>query len=725
MEDLNLLIGNGESLVGEVTLSRGPSTKAYPYSIEKARERLGPRLQRLAQDVATIPDPARPGGQGVGMFTVHPAFLAKTHLPDRVLRRAKLRAVGSRLVMIQPEHDARAKRPEGPQPAAELYVSGTEKAFAALHQMLLDLRLPRANQNELRRIETLGLLQSGERIGHITQAGDELALEVGLHTDLGVPVLESFAEWVRLCEGQTRLDKKVVCRGLAFLPVLLPRAQLERLAQFSLLRVLRSQPSLRAWRRGATVLIEPSNLPDTPPLAENLTTAIFDGGLAHDEFAPWVTEHVAPGLEAAHADDLAHGTAVTSAFLFGGVSQPNEPAGIPYTRVDHHRVVGRNDTDWYILNDVLNRIKDALQARSYDFVNLSLGPEVEVDDGHIHPWTSTLDEILSNGKTLAVVAAGNVPEHAPGQTLLQPPADAVNALTVGTANDGGLLWDRATNSCHGPGRSPGLVKPDGLAYSGTEHAPLYVPAGGGGHYPLTGFTSFGGPLVLRLAAGLRAVTDFSLEPTAPRALLIHHAERGPQHDWRHVGWGRFPERLESLLVSPDAAATVIYQGAISPGKPLRARIPLPDGLTTGQVMIRATFCFTTEVDPAHPINYTRAGLTIVFRPRIAEKRSLPFFSSGNLYASELDLRTDAHKWETVLSRHQQFDVLDLSDPIFDIEYLTRERGLPIKLKDRQPLPYVLVVTVSTDQNVPIYNKVLQKYPTLTPVRLRERVRLSA
>ena len=729
MNDLNLLIGNGETLVGDVKLTRGPSIKKYPYSIEDARSRLGPKLVSLGTGIHETPLEARPGGVGVAMFTVHPAFLAKTYLPDVSLRKAGLQTVGSRLNFVRPERDVRAKAGKGLLPAADLYVSGTELAFSRLREMLFDERLPKSNKDELRRIETLGILKPQGRIGYIADGEDWLSLEVALHVDQQeARVIESFAAWVRECDGEVLLEKKLSCRGVAFLPVRAPRSSLERLAEFSLLRVVRSLPALRAHtgRGGVSKLVSLPPLPFESPVSTELTAAIFDGGLMTGDFSPWVTEYVSPGLETTDDQHLAHGTAVTSAFLFGELEPGGTATSAPYTAVDHYRVIGPlDDTQWYALHDVLARIKAVLSKRTYDFVNLSLGPQVEFDDGHVDPWTSTIDELVADGKTLAVVAAGNVPDDDPLKVRVQPPGDAVNVITVGTANSSEFLWDRKSNSCIGPCRSPGLVKPDGLMYSGSEHKALLVHAGGGAAIPLDGYTSYGAPLLMRIGAGLRAVTDFPLQPIAPRALLIHHAERGEAHDWRYVGWGRFPSRIEDVLVSPQSSATIIYQGSIKPGTPQRARIPLPDDLIDGRVTIKATFCFTAEIDPAHPINYTRAGLIIVFRPRLLEKRTLPFFSNGSLYESEDDLRSDAHKWETVLKRTREFPALDLADPIFDIEYQTRERGLSMPKKNQRPLPYVLVVTVSIDRDVPLYNEVLQKYPTLNPVKLRQSVRLKS
>ena len=58
--------------------------------------------------------------------------------------------------------------------------------------------------------------------------------------------------------------------------------------------------------------------------------------------------------------------------------------------------------------DVLNRILGHLDANpSYEFVNMSLGPRLPVEDDDITEWTAMLDDRFSNGRAVATVAVGN------------------------------------------------------------------------------------------------------------------------------------------------------------------------------------------------------------------------------------------------------------------------------------------------------------------------------
>ena len=82
----NLLIGNGEVLAGTVLRDgRVGGTKAYPYSIHEARERLREGIAGIAEALDQLPDAAKPRGEGTGLITVHPAFLAFQCLNSMIL----------------------------------------------------------------------------------------------------------------------------------------------------------------------------------------------------------------------------------------------------------------------------------------------------------------------------------------------------------------------------------------------------------------------------------------------------------------------------------------------------------------------------------------------------------------------------------------------------------------------------------------------------------------
>lgn len=233
-------------------------------------------------------------------------------------------------------------------------------------------------------------------------------------------------------------------------------------------------------------------------------------------------------------------------------------ATVPFSNVDHIRVWDVDSgADSLELYDVLERIKNTLDSSpKYDFINLSLGPLLPIEDDDVHTWTAVLDEYLADGACVATVAVGNDGEGDPDQGLnrVQVPSD-----------------------------------------------------------------------------------------------------------------------------------------------------------------IRATLCYSTEIDSAHPGNYTRSGLEVFFRPhseRYEENASYPktetFFSQSKLYdRTEESLRRDAHKWETCLHGTVKKLAKSYHEPVFDIHYVARDEG---HVEHQSPkIKYALVITIEAPKHANLYDMIVRKY----------------
>lgn len=92
--------------------------------------------------------------------------------------------------------------------------------------------------------------------------------------------------------------------------------------------------------------------------------------------------------------------------------------------------------DPYELYRTLAHVEEVLLSRQYQFINLSLGPDLPYEDTDVHAWTAVLDTMLSDGDTLMTVAVGNNGERDGDLKLnrIQVPSDSVNALSIGAAN---------------------------------------------------------------------------------------------------------------------------------------------------------------------------------------------------------------------------------------------------------------------------------------------------
>ena len=356
-------------------------------------------------------------------------------------------------------------------------------------------------------------------------------------------------------------------------------------------------------------------------------------------------------------------------------------------------------------------------------MSLSIGPDLPVEDDDPSAWTTVLDGHFGRGHTLAGVAVGNRGEENPatGYHRIQPPSDCVNALAVGAADSAGPKWKRAPYSCVGPGRSPGFVKPDLVAFGGSRREPFWALDGQKGLHasPITG-TSFAAPTAVRLAALARAHFGEAVTPLATRALLVHRADASGHHR-AEVGWGRIPSDVLGLMACADGEVRVLYQDVLLPKRWLRARIPLPDKLE-GKVTIAATLCFATETDPQDTLNYTRSGVEVVFRPH-RDKRSRvgqvhadarSFFSLKLLGSTEQEMRADSHKWETTIHHQTTLQSRSLKDPEVDIHYVAREEGRATR--DAAKIPYALVVSVRAPRMKDLFERTLARYPILQQLR---------
>lgn len=421
---------------------------------------------------------------------------------------------------------------------------------------------------------------------------------------------------------------------------------------------------------------------------------------------------------------IEHGLAVTSAFLFGPI-EPNGTAHRPYAYAEHLRVLD-NDShtdDPLELYRTLGLIEQVLLSRQYEFINLSLGPDLPIEDTDVHAWTSVIDDLLSDGDTFMAVAAGNNGEldAASGNARVQVPSDCVNVVAVGAASDTASSWQRAAYSAIGPGRSPGVVKPDLMAFGGDAGKYFHVvrPGEVAELEPQLG-TSFASPYLLRSAVGIRAILGADLSPLAIKALLVHGAEP-KELAVQEVGWGKVPEDLMEIITCPSDVARVVYQGELKPGKYLRARLPIPKGGLTGMIRLRATFCYACPVDPQDASAYTRAGLEIVFRPNDkkvkagASNATPKSFFSAKKYATEQEQRSDSGKWETVLHGDAKMRGSSLVGPVFDIHYNARESGG--KPSRPEKIRYALVITVEAPKHADLYNDILRAYANiLTPIQ---------
>lgn len=727
-DPINFLIGRGETLVQPIELLSGGGAKAHPYTFDEAMARLGPELDLVSASIANLPALACPNDEAVVSVTLHPSYLAKTYHPSRLLNGLGLRQVGSRERRLIPNKWTQKEPPSQAVIAPELFVAGSRDRLARFGELV------RASSevgihDDFRRIEHIAPL-SAARLGNIP--GTELAppLEVVLHADAserwGEGVLRGFHVWCRALGIDADFSRRQQVGGLAFLGFHVPRDAVVDMAKFAFLRTARRMAKisfrdveLRSTEVGTPFLVQS---PTLTAVDTSLRAAIFDGGLPDGHpFSTCVARLDAPGVGGPTDIGLRHGAQVTSALLHGSLKRDETPAR-PFSGVDHWRVLDADGDDFELMT-TLDRIMDVLGQHTYEVVSLSIGPDEALIDDDVHVWTSRLDQYAASGRSLIVSAAGNNGEmdEATGLCRIQPAADGVNVLAVGAADRGGRRWARAEYSARGPGRSPGLVKPDVLAFGGSEDEPFFANDGSGRATGVTG-TSFAAPAAARIGLGLKALFGTQLSAMAVKALLVHRAECDG-HPQCEVGWGRVPADLEGIATCGPDEATVVYQGVLEPARYRRFFLPVPVEGFSAKVDLRATFVTATAVDPEDAINYTRTGVGITFRPKTighpgytkikgelrerSAHASRSFFGKSAMFETEQALRDDAQRWEAVLKANDTFQAATLDAPVFDIEHLARANGQAAPRSEG--VSYALIVTVREHGATDLYNRIIRSY----------------
>ena len=729
MSNQNFLLGKGERLTTDIFIRRGSGPKEPPYSFSEAQSRLSPMVLETSSYIDALPRSACPDNEAVISLTLNPEYIAKSYFPHELMQDVGIEVIGSRPRKITPAKRSRGRKPEETI-TTELFARGRRTAIQSWSQELPEWRSDRGSAKALITIEEVSVPIPHTKIkGNLPEQG-RTAMEIVLHANgQDSNILRAFAAYLDSTEIEAESGRRFFAKGLCFLELDAPAERADDIAIFTGVRTLRQMPGLRILRpilRSAPIPTNDQMLPAAGVVSEDVRVAVFDAGVpANHALTPWVSPFEFPGMLPATEDFLSHGVGVTSAALFGHIDT-NQPLPRPYAKIDHYQVVDKDHAqNPFELYEVLDRIKQVLETQEYDFINLSIGPALPIEDDEVHVWTAVLDHRLSGVSTLAMIAVGNdgMGDSSLGLDRVRVPADCVNALAIGACDTPENGWQRAPYSSKGPGRSSGLVKPDLVDFGGVSSRPFVVfAADSTPSLTTTEGTSFASPSVLRLGTGIRAHFGSHLNHLAIRTLLIHTSEQGTQNH-KEIGWGRVARSLKDIILCDDDTIRVVYQGEISPAKYIRAAIPIPSNTMSGMVSIKATICYKTQTDPDHPGNYTRAGLEVTFRPNDsrfsrddqAHPDSATFFGSSLPGATEHELRRDAWKWENCLHGVKRKRGNTLVNPCFDIHYIARLEGHnPVSPEN---LRYAMVISVHAEGVTDLYNQVVRRYaPQIEPLR---------
>ena len=253
MAKKNLLIGNGVELTNllpkeDVTI--GSDKSPPPYTIEEARQFLSPALRDITNQIDKLPKSAKPLGEATAIVTIHPAYLSKWKMPNKVLINAGLKVSGSKSALIYPRKENRKNIPIGEQFTAELYVAGNNAAFNRLLEILLSDKSHQYEKRDLCKIEAIRFLSSNERLIKTEGEDNRIPIEILIHSKDMVreELLDALDQHAEACSTIVARSKLYESSGLIFMPGVAPREKLEDFAAFTALRAVRRLPELRLHR---------------------------------------------------------------------------------------------------------------------------------------------------------------------------------------------------------------------------------------------------------------------------------------------------------------------------------------------------------------------------------------------------------------------------------------------------------------------------------------------
>lgn len=725
----NFLLGKGERLMDTIIHNTGGGDKYHPYTLEECRERLYPQLASSIDSLSQLPELARPNSYMTMKFILHPTYLAKSYFPMDFFKFYNLRVLGSKEDLIQPKKWIPTKQDKLAS-TLSIYVAGQEDQFDFLLQSIDSHSV----NEQLKLFEQISLFKKDEKLKGLSDSIDQdTACEVVLHASESHSdqfVIDGFRNYLKSLDIDSDLSRKNTIGSLTFVPIKIKNNDQKDLFQYSFLRVLRRMPKLRMADINKTDSFQITLPSKISPLSTSFRASIIDGGyIPNNNLRNLVAIKEVESSKPTSKSEQ-HGTMVASSFLFGPI-QEGQPLSQPPAGVDCWSVYSQ---DGYELVTTLANVKKALLESDNELVNLSLGPRIPVDDDEVNNWTATIDSILSKGKHLLTVAVGNDGERDTETQLnrIQPPSDCVNALSIGSYRNTQESFERASFSCIGKGRSPGVVKPD-LVELGGETEPFNVLAGtqAGIVVPGTG-TSFSAPYALRKAAIIKATMLEEITPIGLKALLIHSTEKSSNHSVEELGWGRLPRDIREILTTEDNQVTIMYQGELMPKRKFKMPIPLTEATKAlgGSLKIKATLAYFTETDPAHPFSYTRSGVKLGFYQgyrQNANGETVPdrydFISSANYKSSEQDLRTGFAMWENVIKQEKRVnDVARLKDPFFILHYVPRFESHDFDPQEN--LKFSFLITLESKLDKQLYNRIVSEYTMLEPIQLREELQLT-
>jgi hypothetical protein len=752
------LLTNGEKLREAITIGpTGGGPKTYPVSLADSVANLATFTESAIRESAALPAEYR-GARLVVEATLRPEFLANSYFPAELLKTIKAEPIGSRFSTAVRHATGRTPQEDNAR-TKTLFLSADDNSLHRLNALLQNpnaVGITDKVRHALQAIDRIEVSKARQVLPETVES-DRAVLESVLHPEsdgYGHAVSASqltLERWESLIDslGGEIEDSWIRRSGqFTYIPVTLPVEAVSQAREFNSLRIISPMPHARRVEEIRELPV-PRALtePTSPPEAlRPLRVAVFDGGV--DSNSPYwagrVTERTLGSiLPDSQADD--HGALVTSALLYG--ADPQEPLEPANMAIDHFRVwpqVGQDDYEMYWL---LDEIKAAVEHADYQVVIIATAPQKFIEEDYVDRWTHELDQLSHDRNVLFVTAAGNNGEQRAqsGQNRILLPSDMVNGMAIGASTTRRPKPDRASYSAIGPGRPGGRVRPDGLAFGGTDASPFYFLRNDGTVAATVGTSAAAPNFVHGIADLATRIGPTRVSPVSLRAFAAHFALPAASGlSAGQVGHGALRESWEFVNDDRSHVAHVLYEDVISRDESIPLLIPMPDGAGRNRIKLTYTLVTSTAVDAKDPVEYTKAGLTIRLRPdsekfafskrgetartlhlrrdaaEIARLSTLGFTPAADPVTISLNYRgkdesklREEGKWDTLRSFTRSFQAGNLFRPRVEISYLAREEGL--LLNDAPPLSWALLVTLEGPGGSNLHDEVRAQFPVLTPL----------
>ncbi|MBO1307935.1 S8 family peptidase [Enterococcus sp. 669A] len=735
----NPLIINGLSLaqIGETPKRGGDLNefKKWRRTLSQARIHLKTRLEGVQQELQNLPEEYKLSNYYLRID--YPSdFLAKSYQVNSIYNDAKLDLIGSNIWIDDNEKTGRSD-----------YLRGTDENLVLLMNLIENTSI-KVQKREICRMEDIQLLKP---IMFTNDFIEEGFYELAFHAVTSLEELLKKLE-VLLAINSNDYTFQAFENNVVFVYLCVTEEMYKKIEKFNPLRSVYPAGN-RDYTGGSGGFETTVNNKKIGVLTRDIINqlpwvGLIDGGVSTEEAFFQTVTQLHEVEEKASLGLVEHGSSVASILLYGDLNDQTDSEITPDFRVFSVRALPSEKDVEFNLISLEKLIEEVIPVNTHIKVwNLSIGPQGPILDEVVSSLTRLLDMLAYKHDVIFVIAAGNTGEYQGIARRIQIPADSVNNITVSSHyRKFGKNIPAPYNSIE-PGREGGKLKPDIIDRGGLGHVdPVYTISTYGYLKNKVEGTSFAAPQVSRKLASIMNMYP-EISTLKARALLEHSIalQIEKERPISIYAKGELKDNEYQLLQSNNDEIRVMYSGQISAKGYVVLPIPIPDDVEAKMIEFTWTVVTKTKVNPDFPDRYTEYTVEDDFYPNShkykykgansqtvildlseedhqneAEKLLENGYKKSSYpnkdnpkYLTEEARRKDQLKWDTLKTQKLRKQRSSVNEPFLRLHGLSRSES-------RDRIEYVAVVTVKFKGDEEVLAKVLQKYPVLQTIAVRER-----